>query len=66
MATELRMIDINKALNYIKYLDSLDLAEVELIDEDQEPVEFKHAMLEEWKFIGMANRSFFSMRFWEQ
>jgi hypothetical protein len=37
-----------------------------IITENGQPIEITPECLEEWRFIGMTNLSFFEMEFWKQ
>ena len=53
---KIELENIREHLAFRKWINSLKLEEIEVTD---------GGVLDEWKFIGMSNISFFEMEFWK-
>lgn len=56
--------DLMHALDYIRYVNSLNLRDVCYIDKNGVQLQFEEQMIKEWEYIGLNNKDFFDMEYW--
>lgn len=56
--------EVRAAINYLNEFNRLRLEEI-VLTENGVPIEITKECLEEWRFIGLSNRSFVDVEFWK-
>ena len=55
--------EVRSLLNRLAEIDAIPLAQMDLFENGQQ-IELTPKVIEDWRFVGMTNRAFIEMEFW--